>query len=50
MAHVCQLDELIVRLAVVGDEGKNFWGDAVDRGESVFDGPNHAQNLQYILL
>jgi len=47
---MCQLDEHFARLAVIGNEGKDLWGNAVYRDECVFDGPNNVQNLQDILF
>ena len=45
-----QRDQLVVRVAVVGDEGEDSLGNPVDGGEGVLHRPNQTQYLQHILL
>jgi hypothetical protein len=43
---MCELDQLFVRVAVVRDEGENFWRGPVDGRKCILHQPNQAQHLQ----
>ena len=49
-AHVGQRDLVSIFFAVASDERENFWGDPIDRRESVLHGPGKGHHFQNISL
>jgi hypothetical protein len=40
----------VVCIPEIQNDGKDFWRDLADRGESVLPGPNEMEDLESVLL